>query len=378
MSRGVQSDVIQTATHEWMEDLHRDTNPETGYMIKHPQGVYGKKVKEIVQYASSQSVELKAIRHSRRIRPHACLLYVSYVFQFLSDYVFPVAFAATASYVYYQWTPPLVSEDVPSSTVLKQPESVNGTTSSGWFDWIPSSGEAGDWLGSTLRTVVSVPVTFVAHTIDRGLHVQEVGTYLHSSGSKLVLLPILFLGVYIFTKVLCRLLIHIQSLCASHQRLWALQEMMLTETEEALERAVTGMLRPALLTLYETLLLPSPTSSQIVSAEQQSVLVLADRYRGNVSMMRTNLLDRLSTEIKRIPFPELVKRGGLTQSYANAMRHLIRHADDELSGLLFSFHEEIHSAPARLRHQVAGMAEGTVQGATRVASSAMTLAALMA
>ena len=374
------TDVIQTNTHEWMADLHRDVNPETGYMIKRPQGVYGKKVKEIVQYASSQSVELKAIRHSRRVRPHACLIYASYVFQFLSEYVFPIVFAGTASYLYYQWTPSLD----PVETFYAEPTNATASaeTTSGWFDWVPSSAQAGDWVGSTLRTVVSVPVSFVAHTIDRGLHVQEVGTYLQSSGSKIILLPLLFLAVYLLTKIVCRLLIHIQSICASHQRLWTLQEMMLTETEEALERAVTGMLRPTLLTVYETLLLPPPTSTQIVSAEQAALLTLATTYRRNVPMMRTNLLDRLATEIKRIPFPELVRRGGLTQSYANALRQLIRHADDELSTTLFSFHEEIHSAPARLAQQTHGAVQGAVQGAalgaTRVASTAMTVAALMA
>lgn len=371
------TDVIQTNTHDWMADLHRDVNPETGYMIKQPQGVYGKKVKEIVQYVSSQSVELKAIRHSRRVKPHACLVYASYVFQFLSEYVFPIAFAGTASYLYYQWTPSLDPVETPSDEPTTIAEDVH--TTSGWFDWVPSSAQAGDWVGSTLRAAVSVPVSFVAHTIDRGLHVQEVGTYLQSSGSKILLLPVLFLAVYLFTKIVCRLLIHIQSICASHQRLWTLQEMMLSETEEALERAVTGMLRPTLLTVYETLLLPPPSSStQIVSAEQSALLLLATTYRRNVPMMRTNLLDRLATEIKRIPFPELVRRGGLTQSYTNAMRQLIRHADDDLSSTLFSFHEEIHSAPSRLALQAQGAVQGAVQGAGRVASTAMTVAALMA
>jgi hypothetical protein len=230
--------------------------------------------------------------------------------------------------------------------------------------------------------VASVPISFVAHTIDRGLHVQEVGEYLQSSGSKIVLLPLLFLAVYLFTKVVCRLLIHVQTLCASHQRLWTLQELLLTETEEALERAVAGMMKPTLLTVYETLLLPAPPSTQLVPAEQAALLQLATNYQTNLPMMRTNLLDRLATQIKQIPFPDLVRRGGLSPSYTNVMRQLIRHADEDLSATLFSFHEEIHSAPARLAHQAQGALQGVVQGATqgaaRVASNAMTVAALMA
>ena len=366
-------DVIQTNTHEWMADLHKDVNADTGYIAKHPKGVYGKKVKELVQYASSQSVEMKAIRHSRRVRPHACLVYFAYVFHFLSEYVLPIVLSTASAYLYYQWTP----EPVAFLPPVPKPIETN-TTSSGWFDWVPSSDVAGDWLGTTLRSIVAVPVTFVAHTVDRGLRVQEVSSYLQSSGSKIILLPLLFVAVYLLTKLVCRLMIHIQSLCASQQRLWNLQEMMLTETEEALERAVTGILRPALLTAYETLLLPPPSSTQLVSAEQGALLLLANTYRGNVPMMRTNLLDRLSTEIKRIPFPELVRRGGLSQSYSNAMRQLIRYADEELSSTLFSFHEEISSVPLRITQSVVGAGNGAIQGAARVTSTAMTVAAMLA
>lgn len=95
-------------------------------------------------------------------------------------------------------------------------------------------------------------------------------------------------------------------------------------------------------------------------------------------MMRTNLLDRLSTEIKRIPFPELVRRGGLSQSYSNAMRQLIRYADEELSSTLFSFHEEISSVPLRITQSVVGAGNGAIQGAARVTSTAMTVAAMLA
>ena len=357
-----------------MKDLHSDTNPKTGYLVETPKGAYGKKVKELVHYFSSQSVELKAIRHSRKIKPNACCLYGFYIFQFLSEYVFPIVFAVLASYFYYAWTP--IHSPV-EETITAVPIENSTGTASGWFGWMPNSDVAGQWVGSALRSVVAVPLSFVVNAVDRGLHAKEAMEAVQLTGTKLILLPLLFIAVYFLTKIVGRVCVHLQTLCASQRRVWDLQELMIQETEEALERAITGLCKPFLLKTYEEFLaLPTESTQQIVPANQ-TITTLTKVYQHNYPLLQINLHERLATEIKQIPFPELVRRGGLSQSYTQVLRQLVRYADEELSSLLFTFHEEIHKVPTTIQSRLLDAGQSVAQGTTRLASNAMILATVL-
>ena len=369
--------TIQRTAQEWMADLYVDTNPQTGSIVQSPKGVYGRHVQELVHYFSNQSVELKAIRHSRLTKPNVMILYIGYVFQFLSEYIFPVGLALYVSHTYYysvpysNWNLNLNSNSVESNVPAAATEDVSDTS---WFHWAPSPTDAGKWLGSTLRGIASTPVTFLAHTFDRGLHVQEAMNTLHTTGSKFVFTPLLFVAVYITTKLLCRCIIHIQSLCASQRRVWNLQEIIIQETEEALERAITDILRPFLLENYEEMVAPPSSISEIVSTHH-GALALAQTYKENLPLMRMNLINRISTVIKRMPFAELVKRGGLSPMYNDTLRQLVRYADEELSNTIFTFHEEIHKIPEAIHSRVIDVGTRAIQTTKRIVGNTARVAA---
>jgi hypothetical protein len=313
--------------HDWISDLHADMNPATGYLVKEPKGFYGKRVKELVQYARSLSVEIKAIQHSRQARTHPCLQYFFSVFQFLSDTVFPVLFALIASYYYYSWAAP----------VEEQPVLIQSNTTSEW-----TSHSAGEWLGNSIRSVLSVPVQFVAGTLDRGLHLEEAVNYMQSTGIKVFLLPLLFLVVYIATKILGRLIIHVQTLCSAHTRVWFLQEVLLNETDAALERAIVGFVRPHLITEYEKLLPREESSTKIVTRSDTLKLSL---YQDQLPVLRMQLFETIAAQVRATPFAELIQRGNMSALYAKTIHALIRHADEDLSSTMFAFHEEINQIP---------------------------------
>ena len=353
----IKMDMIPRTAHEWLTDLHVDTNPKNGYIVHSPKGIYGKKIKELVQYFSSQSVELKAIRHSRRSKPNVFTTYLFHIFQFLSEYVLPICIALYISYVYYTWDSN-ASVEAPSLT-----DTSVVPTSTSWYESIPSPTEAGKWVGSNIRTIVSVPMSFIAHTVDRGLHIQEAVETVQTTGSKLIITPMLFLGVYVITKLLCRVILHLRSLCVSQRRVWNLQEFIIQETEEALERAITDIVRPFLIVNYEEMLVrPSPSTSEIVSKNQETV-ALVQLYKENLPLLRTNLMERITSTVKQVPFAELVKRGGLSSLYNNTLYQLIRHADDELSKAMFTYHEDIHKA-SMVQSNIIDTGKYAIQGAT--------------
>jgi len=89
-----------------------------------------------------------------------------------------------------------------------------------------------------------------------------------------------------------------------------------------------------------------------VAKQGQGALVLRDSvgtlvttYTGNPTLLRDSILDRLSGDIKAIPFAELVRVGQLSPIYAKTIHALIRHADEELSSTMFAFHEELSRLP---------------------------------
>jgi hypothetical protein len=340
MKRGERTTVgnltMETSTL-CISELYSDVHPATGYLVQKPKGAYGKRVKELVQYMSSLSVEMKTIRHSRQSNVHPCLRYMMAVLQLLSEMVFPVLFATGASYTYYQW----------DSSVSVGPLAVSDTEkTTKATKAIITVQSAGQWVGSTVRSIIGVPLAFLVHAVDRGLHVEEASQYIQTTGTKMFLLPVLFLGVYLLTKLLGRLILHVHTLCTSHRRLWFLQELLLKETEEALERAIAGIVKPYLISQYE-----------------RSMTTRSCDVR---PMDLSSLLNRISDDIKKIPFAELVKRGQLSALYAKTIHALIRHADEELSATMFAFHEEINRIPDRihgfqqgLKHRVTEAAQTT-------------------
>jgi hypothetical protein len=338
--------IPQQTVFDWIKDVHADTDNKTGYLVKHPTGVYGKKVKELVRYFLSLSVEVKAIEQSRRIRVHPCFQYFFAILRFLSEFVFPVVFAVAASYTYYHHSAEEVAE-IPNSA--PSPPIEKGR------DWVAAAAAiataAGRRLGSTVRSIITVPVTFVANAVDRGLHLEEAATYVQTTGVKMLLLPVLFLSVYFLTKLLARLASHIYAMCAAHRRVWTLQQILLSETEEALERAIGGLLKPTMRTCYEQML-GVQRVTRSVAKQGQGALVLRDSvgtlvttYTGSPALLRDSILDRLSGDIKAIPFAELVRIGQLSPIYAKTIHALIRHADEELSSTMFAFHEELSRLP---------------------------------
>ena len=357
--------LVKQVVHEWMNDLHSDINQKTGYLNESPRGVYGKKIKELVNYFSNQSVELKAIRHSRGMKPNIVIEYLFHIFNFMSEYVFPMVFALLACYVYYFSIP--VNIPNPPLFPPSSPPSSNPETNS-WYDWIPSSAEAGQWIGTNIRTVLSIPVSFVANVIDRGIHVQEIVETVQASGSKVVLTPILFIAVYALTKIVCRVIIHLRTLCVAQRRVWDIQEIIIQETSEALERGVTCIVRPLLIKQYEELMcLPPQTSTKLVKVNTTTAMIQS--YEGNLPLLRMNIFELLTTNVKRLSFAEVLKRGGLSQTYNQAIHNLIRHADDELSNTMFNFHEEINKVPEFIQSRVMEFGKSTVQGVGKVANT---------
>lgn len=354
--------LVKQVAHEWMNDLHSDINQKTGYLNESPRGVYGKKIRELVNYFSNQSVELKAIRHSRSMKPNIIIEYLFYIFNFLSEYVFPMVFAVLACYVYYYSIPININIPEPPSFPPPNPET------NSWYDWIPSSAEAGQWFGTNIRTVLSIPVSFVANVVDRGIHVQEIVETVQASGSKVVLTPILFIAVYVLTKIVCRVLIHLRTLCVAQRRVWDIQQIIILETSEALERGVTSIVRPLLIKQYEELMcLPPQSSTKLVKANTTTVMIQS--YEGNFPLLRMNIFELLTSNVKRLSFAEVLKRGGLSQTYNQAIHNLIRHADDELSNTMFNFHEEINKVPEAIQSRVMEFGKSTLQGVGKVANT---------
>lgn len=363
--------IPQQTVFDWIKDVHADTDNKTGYLVKHPTGVYGKKVKELVRYFLSLSVEVKAIEQSRRVRVHPCFQYFFAILRFLSEFVFPVVFAVAASYAYYHQSSDEAAE-IPNSA--PSPPIEKGR------DWVAAAAAiataAGRRLGTTVRSIVTVPVTFVAHAVDRGLHLEEAATYVQTTGVKMLLLPVLFLSVYFLTKLLARLASHIYAMCAAHRRVWTLQQILLSETEEALERAIGGLLKPTMRTCYEQMLgvqrvtRSAGKQGQGALVLRESVGTLVTTYTGSPTLLRDSILDRLSADIKAIPFAELVRIGQLSPTYAKTIHALIRHADEELSSTMFAFHEELSRLPDTVSSRLQDIrTRATVIGSRAVSAS---------
>ena len=279
-----------------LNELNQDIDINTGYLVKNPVTQYGKRVKELVNYTCSQSSEFKTITNSRRLRPSPLCTYLLQVFRFLADYVIPVTVALAVSVYYYTSLEPLpaVEEETPSDHE---------------DTWVDSAAVAGDWTGETIRYALSIPLSFVTSTIDGGLHIRRGLHSLRQSAESIVYTPLLFVGVYCATLVLVRFFLNLYTLFSAERTLWNYQELILQETAQVVERAVTSLLRPELL-------------------EERTANPL--------------LLETLVTRIKSKPLPELLVLGHVSTQYTNGLHMLIRHADEELSTAMFRLTNELH------------------------------------
>jgi hypothetical protein len=283
-----------------LNELNHDIDINTGYLVKNPVTQYGKRVKELVNYTCSQSSEFKTITNSRRLRPSPLCTYLLQVFRFLADYVIPVTVALAVSAYYYTSLEPLA----PPAVVEKEE-----TPSEHEDTWVDSAAVAGDWTGETIRYALSIPLSFVTSTIDGGFHISRGLHSLRQSAESIVYTPLLFVGVYCATLVLIRFLLNLYTLFSAERTLWNYQELILQETAQVVERAVTSLLRPELL-----------------------------RAGDNNPL----LLETLVTRIKAKPLPELLVLGHVSTQYTNGLHMLIRHADEELSTAMFRLTNELH------------------------------------
>jgi len=301
----------------WLSELHQDTDPMTGYLVENPSTFYGKRTKEFVRYTCNQSTEVKSILTSRRIRTTPLCMYLMRVLRFLADYVIPVIVALGVSISYYIHTPFLITEGAEEPF----PPFQNATT------WIETASHAGDWFGETIRHVAAVPLSFLSSTIDGSLHVSQGLGFLRQRTELIVYTPLLFVASYCVTLVTIRFFLNLYTICSAEQALWNYQELILRETAQGIERAITGLLRPALIQQYEAF-----------------ALGIRGLYADSFSTFHMSLYERLITGIKAKPLAELMALGNISSHYIHSLHMLIRHADNELSAAMFQFTNDLHMA----------------------------------
>jgi hypothetical protein len=321
--------------NEWLHDVYADTDIKTGALVQQPTGFYGRKARALVQQIYSSSPQVKLILGTRTVRSNYACLYLFYIFKFLCNYVIPPLAAFLAAYVYY-------FSEVPEPIPMTPPSFANTTDT-----WALDPVAAGTWTGNGLRTLLSVPFQFLATTLDRTLHVTEAVDSVHVTGSRLFYTPFVALTAYSLTYLTLQCLLNLQMLLSKQWTLWSYQDLFLKETSEAIERSVTGYLKPQLLYTFEQYL--------INSSESQSQILepLLYTYRDDWDLLREMIMERLVNTIRLIPLAEHLVQGKISEQYVKGIHVLIRHADEDLSALLLQLNQEIHRFPGEVR-QMAG------------------------
>jgi hypothetical protein len=198
---------------------------------------------------------------------------------------------------------------------------------------------AGTFVGDVARHLLSVPVGFATSTVDRMFHVQEGLDFFQIYGYRFICALLIGLSVYLLTLLVFRLLSNIQQLMAKQWTLWAAQQLFLRETEETIERAITGIVRPFIIKSYEQLLCQTSENTQQKTRAFVRSMYLA--YNNDLNMLRESLFDRAEAHIKTIPFSELLNQGQISKQYLNGLYRLIRDSDQQLSMLLFDLNHEL-------------------------------------
>jgi hypothetical protein len=246
----------------------------------------------------------------------------------------------TVAYLYYSAdvTPIVTPSPSPATDVI----TVNTTDSSHWYSIAQG---AGNLVGNFARNLLSVPVGFAASTVDRVLHVQEGLDFFQTYGYRFIWALVIGLSVYLLTLLVLKLLLNIQHLVAKQWTLWAAQHLFLRETEETIERAITGIVRPFLIKSYEQLLCQTSEGEPMNQKTRAFVKSMYLAYNNDLNMLRESLFERAETHIKAIPFSELLNQGQISKQYLNGLYRLIRDSDQQLSMLLFDLNHELARIP---------------------------------
>jgi hypothetical protein len=134
--------------------------------------------------------------------------------------------------------------------------------------------------------------------------------------------------------------------------LWAYQNLFLKETEEAIERAITGLVRPFLVKYYERLLFDSSESQLVKHKSKASLESLYLTYNNDMELMRDTLYEHAFETIRKITFAEMLVLGNVSKQYLEGIRVLIRHSDEELSSIMFQLNQELSRIPLNLQRQI--------------------------
>jgi hypothetical protein len=329
-----------------MEDMNKDIDINTGYLVKQPQGVFGRRVKELINHTMSQSSEVKAILNSRKAKPHPFTIYAFYICKFLAEYVVPVILAGSISYMYYKGSQiePIHAQQPPPKLFKFRP-----STS---FD---SAIYTGNFLGEFAHGILSVPVGLILGFVERGLRISEIGHYMVNSRNTFIYTPILFVLVYFMTLFLFRFLLNLYKIWRVEKTLWSYQEIVLQETEHTLERAITGLMRPHLLDYFHAYMNTQPENPITIHVRELKI-----EFMGQDEGIRMSILDSLSHKIKMISFADLMCQGNVSSEYLDGVHKLIRLADEDLSITMFRLNREITNIPGSVAGRLKSKKENRV------------------
>jgi len=331
--------------NEWLRDIYSDIDQKTAYLVKDPKGVYGQKVKGLIQHIYLQSPQVKFILGSRTIRANSVCLYIFHVFKFLSNYVIPPVAAVLAAYFYYysEAAPVFVPE------VVDMDDTNTTNTTDTDAEWNIDPVAAGTWTGNSLRTLLSVPLQFIAATVDRTLHMSEAVDSVQITTSRLFYTPLVGIGIYIMTHLLLQCFLNVQMLFSKQWILWNYQDLFLKETEQAIERSVTDMVKPQLIYALEQYLVNSSESKELVVSNRKSLEHIYHTYKDDVELLRLTLLEQACIAIRTVPLAQHLVNGQISEQYLKGIHMLIRHADEDLSVIMFQLNQEISRFPTDLR-----------------------------
>jgi hypothetical protein len=321
-----------TLANAWMEDMNQDVDIQTGYLVKEPKGVFGRRVKELINHTMSQSSEVKAILNSRKAKPHPFTTYAVYICGFLAEYVFPVLLAGCISYLYYRSSQTEVdpNQPPPVKPFKYRPQDTSFNTAI----------HTGGFLGDFTHGILSVPVGLILGFMDRGLRISEIGKYMVNSRNTFVYTPILFVIVYFLSLFVFRFILNLYKIWRMEKTLWSYQEIVLQETERILERAITGFLRSHLLDYFHAYMNTEPDNPITIH-----VRLLKSQFVGQEEGIRMSILDTLSHKMKLISFADIMCQGRVSPEYLDGVHKLIRHADESLSTTMFNLNREIVAFP---------------------------------
>ena len=205
---------------------------------------------------------------------------------------------------------------------------------------------AGTFIGDFARNLLSVPMEFATSTVDRALHVQESLDFFQMYGYRCINAVLLGFSVYLLSLLVFRLLLNIQTLVFKQWILWNAQLLFLKETEETIERAITGIVRPFLIKSYEQFLCQTSENPSMKQKTKAFIKSMYLAYNNDLTMLREALFERAEAYIKTLSFSELLTQGQVSKQYLNGLNRLIKNSDRQLSMLLYDLNDELARIPA--------------------------------